>query len=172
MKIFLSGLPRSGKSTVLMRVIDILKEKGLRVGGFITPEIQVEGKRTGFKVVDIYSREEGILASIEQKFGPKVSKYRINIPDFERIALKALDFAMKECDVCAIDELGTMELFSQKFKENVNMILKTDKPVVIALHRNLIKDYQKYGKVIWVDSRNREKLPEEIVNLLYGSSQN
>ena len=172
MHVFLTGEPGCGKSTVLMRIVEILKSKCLKVGGFITPEIRVEGKRIGFKVVDIHSNTEGILASVDQKFGPRVGKYRVNLEDFERVALEALNSAMKKCDVCIIDELGTMELFSKKFKENVNSVLKTDKSVVIALHRNLIKGYQKYGKVMWVSSENREKLPEEIVNLLYGSTRN
>ena len=166
MRIFLTGEPRCGKSTVLMKIIDILKKKGFKVGGFITPEVRVKGDRIGFKVVDIHSSEEGILASINQKTGPSVGKYRVNLNDFERVALKALDFAMKECDICIIDELGTMELFSQKFKEKMGELLELKKPVIVALHRNLVDKYKNYGKMIYVTQENREKLPEEIVNLI------
>jgi len=38
MKVFLTGRLGSGKSTVLMRVIDRLKAEGRRVGGITTPE--------------------------------------------------------------------------------------------------------------------------------------
>ena len=171
MKIFLTGNPRCGKSTVLMNIVDILKKKGLKVGGFITPEIRSKDDRVGFKVVDIHSDEDGILASVNQKTGPQVGKYRVNLNGFERVALKALNFAMKECDIVCIDELGTMELFSQKFKEKMDKILKLEKPVIVALHRNLVNEYEKYGKVIYVTLENREKLPEEIVKVVYGSSQ-
>ena len=63
-------------------------------------------------------------------------------------------------------ELGTMELFSQKFKEKIGKILEIDKPVVIALHRSLVNEYKNYGRVIYVTPENREKLPENVVNLL------
>ena len=169
-KIFLTGEPGSGKSTVLMKFINTLKNKGLKVGGFITPDIRVGGKRIGFKVIDINSGEEGTLASINQKAGPKVGKYRVNLEDFERVALKALDFAVKECDILFIDELGTMELFSKKFNEKIENILKLDKLIIIVLHRNLVRKYQKYGKIFYVTSENRNKLPEKIIQLIESGS--
>ena len=171
MKIFLTGKPRSGKSTVLMKIIDTLKEKELKVGGFISPEIRTTEDRIGFKIIDIYSGEEGILASVNQKTGPHVGKYRVNLNDFERVALNALDFSMEECDVICVDELGTMELFSQKFKEKMDKILELEKTVIVVLHINLVEKYKKYGKIIHVTPENREILPKEIVNMIYGSSQ-
>jgi len=166
MKIFLTGKPICGKSTVLMKIIDILKKNGLKVGGFISSEIRFKGNRIGFKVVDIHSGEDGILASINQKIGPQVGKYRVNLEDFERVALKALDFAIRECDIVCIDEMGTMELFSKKFKEKIEKVLELEKPVIVALHRNLTNEYKKYGKIIYVTLENREKLPEVVINLL------
>jgi len=163
MKIFLTGKPGSGKSTVLMKIIESLKRRGLKIGGIITPEIRVKGKRIGFKVIDVYSNEEGILASIDQKSGPRVGKYRVNLEDFERVAIKALDFALNECDVICVDELGKMELFSEKFKRKIEKILKSPTPAIIVLHRNLTERYGKYGEVIWVTVENRDKLPEEIL---------
>jgi nucleoside-triphosphatase len=164
--IFLTGEPRSGKSTVLMNIIDMLKKKGLKVGGFISPEVRDKKDRTGFKVVDIHSGEEGILASVNQKIGPQVGKYRVNLDDFEKVALRALDFAMKECDIVCIDELGTMELFSQKFREKIEKILELDKPVIIVLHRNLVQKYRSYGKLFYVTPENRNELPERIISLV------
>lgn len=165
-RIFLTGEPGCGKSTVLMKVVDTLKHKGLKAGGFVTPDIRKNGRRIGFKVVDIDSNEEGILASIDRKTGPSVGKYRVNIFDFERVALKALDFAMKECDVICIDEIGKMELFSEKFRDKLGEILSTDKPLVCVLHRNLINQYKRYGKVLYVTHNNRETLQEGVINLL------
>jgi nucleoside-triphosphatase len=165
-RIFLTGEPGCGKSTVLMKVVDSLKHKGLKVGGFVTPETRKNGKRIGFKVVDIDSNEEGILSSINQKTGHSVGKYRVDISDFERVALKALDFAMKECDVICIDEIGKMELFSEKFREKLKEILSTDKPLVCALHRNLINQYERCGKILYVTHDNRETLQEDVINSL------
>ena len=170
-KLFLTGEPGSGKSTVMRRIIEILKKKEMKVGGIITPEIRENGKRTGFKVVDVYSGEEGRLANIHLKDGISFGKYRIDLEEFEKVALHALSFAMEKCDVVCIDEIGKMELFSKKFKERVEEILKSDKPVVCVLHRKLVKTYEKYGKIFWVNPENRERLPEKIVKLLNGPTR-
>jgi nucleoside-triphosphatase len=77
MKVFLTGLPGSGKSTVLMKAVEILREKGLKIGGIVTPEKRIGGKRIGFGVKDVWSGAEGILARVGKKVGPKVGKYTI-----------------------------------------------------------------------------------------------
>lgn len=164
MKIFLTGRPGSGKSTVLMEVIEQLKAEGLKVGGIITPEVRARGYRRAFKVVDLSSGEGGILASVDQPAGPRVGKYRVNLQDFERVALPALDFALKECDIICIDELGKMEFFSTKFKQNVNEILKSEKPLIAAVHRNYAKIYEKRGSLIQVTQENREEIIDTIIS--------
>ena len=164
MKIFLTGRPGSGKSTVLMELIEQLKAEGLKVGGIITPEVRARCYRTAFKVVDLSSGEEGILASVDQPTGPMVGKYRVNLQDFERVALPALDFALKECDIICIDELGKMEFFSAKFKQRVNEILKSEKPLIAAVHRNYAKIYEKRGSLIQVTPENREKIIDTIIS--------
>jgi len=164
MKIFLTGMPGSGKSTVLMKVIERLRAEGLRVGGIITPEVRTQGQRTAFKVVDLSSGEEGILASVDQPNGPTVGKYRVNIPDFERVAIPALDFAIKQCHIICIDEIGKMELFSTEFKQKINEILRSEKPLIVAVHRNYAKNYEKIGIMLQVTPENREKITDTIVS--------
>jgi len=163
MKIFLTGLSGSGKSTVLIKTIELLKEKNPKIGGITTPEIRKQGKRIGFSVKDVFTGKEGILASVDQKIGPRVGKYRIDLKEFERIALPALDFTLKNCVIICVDELGRMEFFSSKFKEKVLEILNSDKKVIACLHRNFIDEFKKYGKLIEVTLENREKLPQEII---------
>ena len=166
MKILLTGKAGSGKSSVLLRVVKLLKEKELKVGGIVTPEIRKNGKRIGFKVKDIFSDKEGILADVKKEFGPKVGKYRVNLKEFEEIALPALDFALNNCDVIVIDEIGKMEWFSQRFREKVYEVLSSGKKVIAVLHRKFVGKFKSYGKIFEVTYENREKLHEEITKLI------
>ena len=77
MKIFLTGKAGIGKSTVFKRVVDELKQRGLKVGGIITPEIKDKEKRIGFEVVDLFSGKKGILATLKYKTKIKFGKYFI-----------------------------------------------------------------------------------------------
>lgn len=165
MKVFLTGSPGAGKSTVMLKVIERLKAEALKVGGIATPEVRgADEQRVAFKVVDLATGEEGTLASVDQPVGPRVGKYRVNIQDFERIALPALNYALEKCDVICIDELGTMEFFSAKFKQKVKEVLESGKPVVAVVHRNYARLYEKTGTTFQVTTENREELAHLIAS--------
>lgn len=165
MKVFLTGIPGAGKSTVMLKVIERLKAEGLKIGGIATPEIRgADGQRVAFKVVDLATGEEGTLASVDQPVGPRVGKYRVNIQDFERVALPALNYALDECDAVCIDELGTMEFFSSKFKQKVKEVLESKKQVIAVVHRNYARLYKKTGTIFQVTLENREKLAQQIAS--------
>lgn len=173
MKVFLTGLPGSGKSTVLMKAVEILREKGLKIGGIITPEKRIGGKRIGFGIKDVWSGAEGILARVNKKVGPKVGKYTIYLESFEKVALPALEFALKNCDLIVIDEVGRMEAFSKRFMENVLEIFNSYKKVLAVVHRNFVSRFKNFGKVIEVNENNRDSLPRELAKyFLDGSAQN
>ncbi|MEM5829137.1 MAG: NTPase [Candidatus Aenigmatarchaeota archaeon] len=162
MKIFLTGPPKSGKSTVLLRAIELLKSKGLKIGGIVTPEIREEGKRVGFYVKDVFSQAMEVFASVDFKIGPRVGKYGIDREAFERVALPAIDFAIEKCDVVVIDEIGKMEFLSENFKKKIFVLVLLDKPLIAVLHRNFVKQFKQFGELIEVNQKNREKLPEKI----------
>lgn len=164
-RIFLTGKPGVGKSKIIDDIINALREKGIKVAGMRTPEIRKGGVRVGFRIVDIASGSEGTLASIETKSKFKVSKYGVDVADIDRIT----DICAKSIaasDVIVIDEIGKMEFYSEKFKELINRILKSDKPLIATLHRAYVKDFEKFGRVFVVTEENRAWLAQKIVSLL------
>ncbi|MEM5790813.1 MAG: NTPase [Candidatus Aenigmatarchaeota archaeon] len=162
MKIFLTGKPRAGKSTIVLKIIDFLKNKKVKVGGFITPEIVESGKRVGFYVKNIFSNEMEIFASVDFKIGPRIGKYGINIGAFEKIALKAIDFAIQNSDVIILDEIGKMEFLSKEFEKKIYELILIEKPLIATLHRNFIKKFKDFGEIIEVNEKNRNYLPINI----------
>jgi nucleoside-triphosphatase len=166
MKIFLTGYPKSGKSTVLIKTIELLKKKGLKVGGFVTPEIREKGRRKGFYVKDVFSGSMEVFASVDFKIGPRFGKYCIDKNAFEKIALKAIDFALENCDVIVVDEIGKMEFFSENFKKKLGALMLEEKPLIAVLHRDFVEQFKQLGKVIEVTQENRENLPEELTKII------
>lgn len=109
--IMLTGFPRVGKTTAIMRFLEKTKKK---CSGFYTEEIKNQyGRREGFKIVGISTGEVGTLAHIKVKSFRKVGKYFVDFEGFEAVALPEME---KEAELVIIDEIGKMELFSSKFK--------------------------------------------------------
>jgi nucleoside-triphosphatase len=167
--LLLTGSPGVGKTTVLLKTVNALKDKGYRVGGMISREVREGGTRVGFEILDLNSSKVGWLAHVNQKSGPQVGKYRVNIADLNAIGAQAILDAAENCDVVAIDEIGPMELFSEKFKEAVRKAFESGKLVVAIAHwkakDKLIVEAKKVedAEIITVTYENRETLHEAII---------
>ncbi len=66
MQIVITGRPGVGKTTLIERV---LAEISLDAGGMLTKEIRKCGHRVGFSVIDVDTKEEGVLAHLHQQQG-------------------------------------------------------------------------------------------------------
>jgi len=158
-----------GKTTVLERVLACLN---VDAGGFFTREMRSGGKRTGFEIVTTDS-ERGILASVGARGPYRVGKYKVNVGELERVALPALERAILESDLVVIDEIGTMELFSECFQGAVKKAMDSEKPLlgVIKVKPHPFLDAIKQRrdvKLFAVTMKNRDELPSVVCEHMLG----
>ena len=138
------------------------------MGGMISREVREGGTRVGFEILDLNSGRRGWLAHVNQKAGPQVGKYRVNMEDLNGIGAQAITDAVENCDVVAIDEIGPMELFSEKFKEAVRKALESHKLVLAVVHwkarDTLINEAKKRedAETTSVTTENRESQHKQI----------
>jgi len=164
--LLLTGRPGVGKTTVLLKVVNALKAKGYSVGGMISREVRSYGERAGFEVSDLGSGRRGWLAHVNQPNGPSIGKYRVNLEDLNNIGVEAIVKAVENCDVITVDEVGPMELFSERFREAVRRAVDCGKLVVGVVHwkarDRLIEEVKarEDAEVIVVTMENRDKLHE------------
>lgn len=130
MKILITGKPRSGKTTLVKKILSSLPS--ISYGGFFTEEIKENGQRIGFKLVTTFG-EQGILAHQNYKSPHRISKYGVNLTDLENVGINSLYRAFHEKDLIVIDEIGKMELLSNKFKKTIQEIFnQAHKQAIIA----------------------------------------
>ena len=128
--LLITGRPGSGKSTVIENVLMKLKEAGLKAGGFITPEIRVNGKRQGFKIVNILTGEEAIMADRSNKGKYRIGRYSVYLNVIDRYGVESLYQALENADIIVMDEIGKMELLSPRFRKAVSDALNSPKKVL------------------------------------------
>jgi nucleoside-triphosphatase len=130
-RVAMTGRPGVGKTTAIERLLRILP---LSAGGLITKEIRVCGHRVGFSLVDIATGEEGVLAHLHHRTGPKVGRYTVDLRSLEEIGIRAIRRAIDECELVVIDEIAPMELTAPGFVPAVEEALASDKSLLISTH--------------------------------------
>ena len=167
--LLLTGSPGVGKTSVLLRIVESLKAKGYSVGGMLSREVQARGGRVGFEILDLSTGRKGWLARVSREQGPRVGRYHVNVGDLDEIGVRAIADAVVNSDVIIIDEIGPMELHSQKFREIVRKIAVSPKLVVGIVHwkaeDSLIAEVKARddAEVHPVTLENRENLDELVL---------
>ncbi|NOZ76736.1 MAG: NTPase [Euryarchaeota archaeon] len=133
MKVLITGKPGCGKTTLCEKVVDAIKAAGRPVGGMVSKEMREGRGRVGFKVIDVATGREGILAHTEGK-GPRLGKYRVNLHDLEDVGVGAMERAIDEGIFLVIDEIGPMELCSRRFIEIVERAFEADLDILATIH--------------------------------------
>ncbi len=132
--LILTGAPGVGKTTVLIKTVEALKAEGIAVGGMISREAREGNMRVGFEIIDLTAGRHGWLSHVNHNDGPRVGKYHVNIRDLENIGANSIIEAIEKSSIVAIDEIGPMEMVSQKFKQAVKQTLESDKLVLAVVH--------------------------------------
>jgi nucleoside-triphosphatase len=166
-RILLTAPPRTGKTTVVRRLAEFLRAANVPVRGFLSDEIRERGRRAGFSVEDFTGRR-AVMAHLSWTSGPKVGRYGVNVPAFERVALPALRQALTARGVVTlIDEIGPMELLSPAFLPLCVSIFETGPPVLATVHQRTYPALkaQIEAELVTVTPGNRDDLPETLGRL-------
>lgn len=163
MRLLLTGNPGIGKTTVIHRVVQNLR--GIQCAGFYTEEMRTGGQRQGFKILTLDGRE-GVLASMGGG-GARVGRYSVHVQEFEAMVLPLIDPERTPADLYVIDEIGKMELLSQKFRKGLVDLLARPSHIMATIAKRgggFVDQIKARNDVelIEVTKENRDQLPEAI----------
>jgi nucleoside-triphosphatase len=164
MRLFLTGNPGVGKTTLIRAVLERLE--GVSCSGFYTEEKRHRGQRVGFAIVTL-DGETGTLASLGTQ-PPTIGKYSIHLEEFEKLALPRLESHARHAELYVIDEIGKMELLSSKFKTTIIDLLAQPTHLLATVAKKgngFLKEIKSRSdiEVIEVTRASRDQLPQKII---------
>ena len=185
-KIGVTGLPRSGKSAVMQKVVSMLSEERLDemrirgddvsvaklLGGMRCEPVIEDGERMGFKVINFQNGDEAVMAHKNIDSRMRVLGYGIDTEALESVAVPAIQEAMDDYEVLVIDEIGKFSVESEAFVEIVRKAMEIDKPTLVTLHKKsrhpLLQDIRRRddARILEVTPVNRALLPYKIHKLM------
>lgn len=127
------------------------------------------GGRFGFELIDNKNHKD-VLAHINSKSPTRVSRYGVNVDSLDEFLKPLCHF--KPVDLLYIDEIGQMELYSDRFIELVRMYLESDNNFIGTLssvfdHKMIvdIKSNPTY-RIYEVNEKNRDNLNKKLITEL------
>lgn len=116
MKILLTGVNRSGKTTLLTKLLEGIENKR----GMVAVGVLQDGERIGFDLQDDSGRT-AILARTDQPTDTAVGRYFVDTASFDTFIEPLSKYAPNQ--LLYIDEIGQMQLYSEKFQKLVQLYL-------------------------------------------------
>ena len=185
-KIGVTGLPRSGKSAVMEKVVSMLAEErrdemrargddveaAKLLGGMRCEPVVENGERVGFKCINFQTLEEALMAHNSIDSRTRVLGYGIDPEALDRVAVPSIQEAMDDYEVLVIDEIGKFSVESEAFVEVVRKAMEVDKPTLLTLHKKsrhpLLQDIRRRddARILEVTPVNRALLPYKIHKLI------
>jgi len=104
-----TGAPSCGKTAAIVRLAEILGERGVPIAGFVQIGVLEEEIRVGFNVRDLLSRDEAGLARLAGRKGGEFGTRFVFSEEGFALGRTALERAAPGC-VVLVDELGPVEL--------------------------------------------------------------
>ncbi|AFH43209.1 hypothetical protein IOK49_00600 [Fervidicoccus fontis] len=173
-RIFLTGHPGIGKTTLVLKLASILTLEKVKFAGFATPEKRGKSGREGFELIIFPSNEVHELASksIEKGYKMKLGSYYVN-ENMGAIILKIINEYLNDDSFKFFigDEVGPMELMIPGIREGILKLLKAEeKSMLMSFHINLkqkdpeIYDLISKGDVYVLSTENRNQILNDIIN--------
>jgi nucleoside-triphosphatase len=169
MRILITGVPGSGKTTCIRKIAEHLEDR--RLAGFYTRELRESGERVGFELAGFDGRQQ-ILAHTAIPGRYRVGKYGVDIAGFEEYLSSLTLPSGKDC-VIVIDEIGKMECLSPLFREMITRLLDDGCLLVATIAKRgdrFIEEIKRRDDAMLFEltRENRDILPGRIIETITG----
>jgi nucleoside-triphosphatase len=164
-KVLITGTPGCGKTTLVER---LMSQLDMQVCGFITKEIRENKRRIGFRIDGVSGCSE-TLAHTCIRSRHRVGKYGVDLAALDRIVES--EFSGDLAPLVVVDEIGKMELFSERFRDTIGKLWQSTQIVVATIMSapNAFCDRLKADKntmTYRLNQKNRDEVFSEVGNFV------
>ena len=171
-KIGLTGLPNSGKTTLMKTLITTIQGQGKTVGGMLTENIVEKLRKVGMEIMDVRTGERATFAHVSFGETHKNIHFGLKLEALEEVGVAAINLAADECDIVVIDEVGPIHLESEVFSRTVQDTIKKNISQILTIHKKsrhtVVQDIRRRDdmRILDVTHVNRLVLPYKIQQIL------
>jgi nucleoside-triphosphatase len=111
--------------------------------------------------------QQAVLAHVNITSSKRVGKFGVDLQALEDIGVESIYNALNNKALVVIDEIGPMEIASEKFRSALRNVLQSDCTLIGTIVKRSLPftdDIKRSCKnIIEVDPLNRERIPGEIL---------
>ena len=134
--VIIQGEIGAGKTRFAERLVIALRQRKFTVGGIISPRILDSDETIGYRVRDITTGEEQLLATVAPP-GIRVGKFYL-LQDALTFARTAIEQALSTANIGFIDEVGRLELAEKGHAPALRVLLQSDAIPVLFIRTKFI----------------------------------
>jgi nucleoside-triphosphatase len=127
--LFISGSRGVGKTKLVKEATFSRRE---RIGGFYTEHMMSGRIHKGF-MIHTFDGQERMLAAKGLKSPYQLGNYGVDLNALENVGVPALKLALMSKELIVIDEVGSMEMMSERFRLTLLESLASDKPILATI---------------------------------------
>ena len=162
--ILLVGGIGAGKTSTGLRLLSLLRQSGIRVGGFLAPRLLEGGETIGYSIIDLATNTTHPFAGLEPSDVP-VGRFFVSERSLT-IADRAVTAALDEAQVIFIDEVGRLELADAGHAPAVRRLLDSEVLPVLLVRDEFVDEVsQAFGILDPLVFHPRDALDASVVSM-------
>ena len=135
--LLLVGPSGAGKTGLVLELVAGLRDRGVAVGGVVTPRVLVDGTTRGYRVRDLATGEETLLCSLDPP-GIPFRRFFFSPKGIE-LGNHALERAVR-ARLAVVDELGPLELSGGGFAPGLSSLRSAGPPLIVTVRPWLLEE--------------------------------
>jgi nucleoside-triphosphatase THEP1 len=170
--IIISGQVHSGKTSLLMRFLELIQDSDLKWGGFVCPAVFENAQRQGYDLLEISTGKRQALARKNIRGELQIGDYVMFPQALEQGKRSLEQDDIDAVDILILDEIGPWEISGNGWADSIPAVLMKKIPVRIFVVREPLMEAvcQKWNLtdpfVIAASETSAESLKERVLEML------